>query len=173
MIDPVFLQAHALFGGVSDEQIPILVAHLNQEQYPPGAYLFHQEDAADRLFLITQGSVEVLSQTGAAEPVRLAVRGIGESIGEMALIDVQNRSASVRTLEPVVVLSLSHASLEQIYQAEPGLFTQIILNIAREISRRLRSMDALLGCALYETSDHQCRASIQTSNSAMGKGLEK
>jgi CRP-like cAMP-binding protein len=150
MIDSSFLQSHALFGGISNEQITIVISHLEQQSFAAGSYLFRQGDSADRLFLICQGTVEVLDETNTANPVRLAVRGVGDSIGEMALIDVQNRSASIRTLEPVQTLSLSCHDLLKIHQCAPQLFTQIIINIAREISRRLRSMDALLSSALYD-----------------------
>ncbi|MEH6473928.1 MAG: cyclic nucleotide-binding domain-containing protein [Halopseudomonas sp.] len=171
MIDKLFLQSHALFGGISDEQIDQVMVHLQQQQYQPGSYLFHQDETGDQLYLITQGSVEVLNDADLQDPVRLAVRSIGDSVGEMALIDVQNRSASVRALEPVTALSLSNDALGQIYQTNPLLFTQIIINIAREISRRLRSMDALLSCALYQSS--KCCDPNQAKNPAAVKGSEK
>ncbi|MEH6648563.1 MAG: cyclic nucleotide-binding domain-containing protein [Motiliproteus sp.] len=150
MVDRSFLQSHALFGGISDSDIAIVEAQLKNEQFASGEYLFRQGDAGDRLLLICKGSVEILDEEGHATPVRLAVRGVGNSIGEMALIDIQSRSASVRALEPVTAMSLSCQSLLSIYQSTPELFTQIIVNIAREISRRLRSMDALLSSALYD-----------------------
>ncbi len=158
MINRRFLQSHALFGGISDAQISVVMTHLKQERYPAGAYLFHQREVGDRLLLIVEGSVEVLSTTASTAPVRLAVRGVGDSVGEMALIDVQSRSASVRTLEPVRALSLSYHNLSRIYQIDPELYTRIIINIAREISRRLRSMDSLLSSALYDAADCLARA---------------
>lgn len=152
MVDRSFLQSHALFGGISDSDIAIVEAQLKQEQFASGDYLFRQGEPGDRLLLICRGSVEVLDEEGHATPVQLAVRGVGNSIGEMALIDIQSRSASVRALESVSAVSLSCQSLLSIYQSTPELFTQIIVNIAREISRRLRCMDALLSSALYDAS---------------------
>ncbi|MEH6626011.1 MAG: cyclic nucleotide-binding domain-containing protein [Motiliproteus sp.] len=143
------LQSCPLFGGVSDQQLPLIKRFLNTQSYAPGSYLFHQGDSGDQLFLITQGQVEVLEQSNGHPQVRLAIREAGDSIGEMCLIDNQNRSASVKALDAVEVLSLSNADIHRLYQHDAQLYLLIIMNIAREISRRLRSMDALLGSTLY------------------------
>ncbi len=148
MIDRKLLQSYALFGGVSDSQFSTLEALLQTEHYPAGAYLFHQGDPGDRLYLIIAGTVEVLNEADGST-TQLSVRGVGDSIGEMTLIDIQNRSASVRALEPVTVLSLGHYDLQCLYDSDNQLFVLIIMNIAREISRRLRSMNALLSSTLY------------------------
>lgn len=164
MIDCHFLQSHALFGGISDDQADIVIDHLSQQKFKTGEYLFCQDDPGDRLFLITQGSVEILDETHATDPVQLAIRGTGDSIGEMALIDVQNRSASVRALEPVLTVSLSCHDLVSIHQQAPELFTQIIINVAREISRRLRSMDALLSTTIEDANSCLIRLNDKTDN---------
>ncbi len=149
MIDDQLLLSWPLFGGVSQSGIRKVQALLKSEQYPQGCYLFHQGDPGDRLFLIIAGRVEVLDESSPGRSTRLAIREVGDSIGEMTLIDIQNRSASVRALEPVTVLSLSHADLHRLYESDQQLFILIIMNIAREISRRLRSVDALLSSTLY------------------------
>jgi CRP-like cAMP-binding protein len=91
---------------------------------------------------------EVHSSAG-VEQVSLAIFGKGDTIGEMELIDIQPRSASVRALENVLTLSLSHQDIYQIYKNNRNAFTMLVLNIAREISRRLRRMDALVGSSLF------------------------
>ena len=146
------LQSYALFGGVSDDELPIIESLLKTEHFAPGEYLCHQGDSGDRLFLILSGSVEILNESANGESACLAIRKQGESIGEMTLIDIQNRSASIRALEEVTVRSLSHLDLQQLYENHQQLFILIIMNIAREISRRLRTMNALLCSTLY---DHQ------------------
>ncbi|OMH39112.1 cyclic nucleotide-binding domain-containing protein [Motiliproteus sp. MSK22-1] len=144
------LQSYALFGGVSDDELPVIESLLKTEHFATGEYLCHQGDPGDRLFLILSGSVEILSESANGELTCLAVRKQGESIGEMTLIDIQNRSASIRALEKVTVRSLSHFDLQQLYESHQQLFILIIMNIAREISRRLRTMNALLCSALYD-----------------------
>ena len=74
---------------------------------------------------------------------RIAVLGVGDVFGEMELIDMQRRSATVRALEAVSVLALSNGDLFRIYESDLPTFTLIVLNLARELSRRLRSIDDL------------------------------
>jgi len=61
----------------------------------------------------------------------------------MELIDMQRRSATVRALEPVSALALSNGDLFRIYESDLPTFTLVVLNLARELSRRLRSLDDL------------------------------
>ncbi len=155
MLNSESIQSYALFDGVSDEDVLLLSSLLKPNSYADGSYLFWQGDPADRLFLILQGSVEVLSHLSDETQVRVAVRQEGDSIGEMALIDSNSRSASVRAMEPVRVLWLSHADLEHIRATQKDLYIQLIMNIAREISRRLTAMDTVISGSLFGCSETQ------------------
>jgi len=147
------LQSYALFGGVCDQKLPIINSLLKTEHYSTGEYLCRKGDSGDRLFLIISGSVEILSENPDGDPVCLAIRRQGDSIGEMTLIDIQTRSASIRARETICVRSLSHADLQQLYDSHQQLYILIIMNIAREISRRLRSMNNLVCSTLYGNAD--------------------
>ncbi|OMH33605.1 cyclic nucleotide-binding domain-containing protein [Motiliproteus sp. MSK22-1] len=153
MTNHLSLKSYALFAGVSDEDIAFLSTLLNLKSYGDGAYLFWQDDLADRLFLIQQGAVEILNQVPGGAQVRVAVRQEGDSIGEMALIDTHRRSASVRAIEPVTVFWLSSESLEHIRQTNKDLYICLLTNIAREISSRLSSMDTVISGSLFGCSE--------------------
>ena len=152
MVRAQFLQSHALFGGICDEDIKKIRPLLREEHFSKGEFIFKQGEVGDRLYFLYEGSVEILSEirspTGVAQ-TRLAVLGKGDTFGEMVLIDLQHRSASVRALEEVSALTLSNRDIYQIYKNNLKAYTMIIMNIAREISRRLRKMDALVGSSLY------------------------
>ena len=152
MIKRAFLQSHALFGGLSDEEIEDIIPLLREERFSKGECIVKEGEDGDRLYFLCEGSVEVLkeihSPTGAVT-VRLAALDEGDTFGEMELIDIQPRSASVRALDNVSTLTLSNKDMYEIYHNNLKAFTLIIMNIAREISRRLRRMDALVGSSLY------------------------
>jgi len=142
-----FLQSHALFGGVCDEDIEQIIPLLKEECYSEGDFIIKEGEDGDRLHFIVSGTVEVvkkLESNPEAQLRRLATFGPGDTFGEMELIDIQRRSASVRALEDVCALSLSNREMYKLYRSNLKLYTMIIMNIAREISRRLRRMDALL-----------------------------
>lgn len=154
MVAKEFLQTHALFGGVSDDEIAMVVPMLREGQFPAGAFVVRQGEKADRLFFIQEGSVDVLEEVsgpGGVVVKELAVLGPGDTFGEMALIDIQPRSASVRARTDLSVLSMSNMDMHTLYKESPHAFVIIVMNIAREISRRLRKMNKLLASSVYSS----------------------
>jgi CRP-like cAMP-binding protein len=153
MVELEFLQSHALFGGIGDSDMGAIRKLLKEERFLEGQFLAKEGEQGDRLYFICAGSVEILKKIsgpdGTDEQGRLAVLGRGDAVCEMELVDIQSRSASVRALEDVSALSLSHGDFYKIYKNNRDAFIMLVLNIAREISRRLRRMDALVGSALF------------------------
>lgn len=141
-----FLQEQPLFGGVDEQAMQAIMLLMREQIFAAGDLIIREGDDGNSLFLICSGSVEVLkSAPGVAEPLgkRIAVLRVGDVFGEMELVDMQPRSATVRALEPVSALALSSGDLFRIYESDLRTFTLIVLNVARELSRRLRSIDDL------------------------------
>ena len=150
MVRPEYLQSHALFGGVADDDLAAIIPLLREENYAAGADVVREGEEGDRMYFIRQGSVEVLKKLADDNGERrLAVLNEGDTFGEMELIDIQNRSASVRALESLTVLTLANEAMYEIFEHNRDAFIIILMNIAREISRRLRKMDALVASSLY------------------------
>ena len=138
-----FLQSHALFGGIPDESMPAILAKLRRESHTTGEVIVREGDRPDRMHFILSGSAEVFIDATPDVPddgefEALRVLRPGDTFGEMGLIDTQPRAASVRALEPIETLSLSGPDLNRLYKEDAHVFTMIVLNLARELSRRLR-----------------------------------
>ncbi len=65
----------------------------------PGEVLFSEGDAGDRAYVVRSGRLEISRRFGSADVV-IAIDGPGTIVGEMALIDDEPRSATVRALDP-------------------------------------------------------------------------
>ena len=150
MIGTKFLQSHALFGGVSDEEIRMVRAYLEEARFAKGTQICTEGEPNDRLFFICEGSVSIVKRASAADddPETIARLGAGDAFGEMELIDIQPCVATVTAEEDVTALTLSNRALYRIYKANLKTYAMIVLNMAREISRRLRRMDAVVATAL-------------------------
>jgi CRP/FNR family cyclic AMP-dependent transcriptional regulator len=147
-----FLQSHALFGGITDADIEQIIPLLKEETFDKGAFIIREDEDGDMLHFIIEGSVEVVKRTHDDKEdsyQKLAIFGPGDTFGEMELIDIQKRSASVRALEDVSALTLSNKDMYKLYHSNLKAYTMIIMNIAREISRRLRNMDRFLDRSLH------------------------
>ena len=138
MIDTNALQKYSLFGGVLPEQIERMRPFFEYHRYEAGDTPVIEGAPNDKIFFITSGRVEI-SKRG----IPIAEIGDGETFGEMELIDVMPSIATVTALEPLEVVTISNAALYKISKNEPKAFALMIMNLARDLSRRLRRMDEL------------------------------
>lgn len=141
-----FLQEQPLFGGVDDHAMAAILPLLREREFAAGEVIVREGEEGDSLFIIASGKVEVLKASPAADDVCgecIAELAVGDVFGEMELIDMQHRSATVRALAPVAALALTNGDLFQIYETDLPTFALIVLNLARELSRRLRHVDEL------------------------------
>ena len=124
---------------------------LEERAFSAGDYIINEGEEGDRLFFIFEGAVEILKRDDrtSGPPARLATLGVGDTFGEMELLDIQPRCASVRAVHDVRALSMTCHDLYEIYKNDIKAYTIIILNLARELSRRLRHSDALFASSLF------------------------
>ena len=139
-MDKSFLQSNALFGGFSDRDLELVIPLLAKEVFVGGENIVSEGELGDRLYFIERGRVEVLKRVGKEDRLITTLES-GDSFGEMELIDVQARSATVRATEAVVALTLRNVDMFRLYKQNLDVFARLLLNVAREISRRLRKMD--------------------------------
>jgi CRP-like cAMP-binding protein len=74
----------------------------------------------------------------------VAILGPSDCFGEMSMIDMQARSATVRALAPSRLLKITSEDMDGLYRSDLKSYTLIVLNIARDLSRRLRVTDGIL-----------------------------
>ncbi len=146
-----FLCRHSLFGGLITEELEILRPYLEERHYDTGAYLLTQGTPNNRVFFIVSGEVVIQkhSESEQEKDHTLAVMQEGDSFGEMELIDVQPCAASAVAAAPTRVITLTNGDLYQLSKNHLKTYTMIIMNLAREISRRLRKADEKLVLGLY------------------------
>lgn len=138
------LREIGLFGGMSDEALDEVTRLCKTRTVGPGDLVFREGDLPQELFVLLDGEMEVLKKSKRGRDTRVAILGPKDCFGEMGFVDMQPRSATVRALGPSRLLCLSGEALAAIYRNDPKSYTMIVLNIARDLSRRLRVTDALL-----------------------------
>lgn len=141
------LQQMAIFGGIADETLDFLLTQARVTEAKPGGHFVREGDAATGLFVLLEGRVAIQRRWDDRE---LLLRELipGDCFGEMALLDLGPRSASVRALQDSAALELSAETLHQLFERDPRQFALIQMNIARELSRRLRiTFDLLFGAS--------------------------
>jgi len=134
-----------LFGGLSQETLDILASSLPTSRVEAGDIVVSEGDRSTQMFVVIAGELEVIKKGESGGDVRVAVLGPSDWFGEMSIIDVQPRSASVRAVAPTLVLSITADHVENLlYRRDVKDYALFIMNIARELSRRLRVADGIL-----------------------------
>ncbi len=109
---------------------------LGESQYQAGDIIFKEGDLGSTMYIVWSGRVAVIKGDLDA-PTVLGYRGVGEVIGEMALLENEPRSASVVALENVRLLNITRASFERLLIENPAMG----LDILSMLSARLRASD--------------------------------
>jgi CRP/FNR family cyclic AMP-dependent transcriptional regulator len=143
-VDREFLARIPIFGGVAPELLDRLIDAGTVMRVPAEVQLMGEGDPARSVFVVCEGELEIHKRGTHGSTFRLASLHAGDCVGEMSLIDIQPRSATVRTVTPAVLLRIDHGEIGKLYRSNPEVYTLLVLNIAREISRRLRRADQVL-----------------------------
>jgi CRP/FNR family cyclic AMP-dependent transcriptional regulator len=136
-----FLHRVSVMAGLDDEAVHFLSELAREEQYPAGAVIVGEGEPGNRMFFLSAGHVSVVKEHGAAQPVVLARLGPGEFFGEMSLVESVVRSASVVADDAVTACTLKGTDFHRLYCHRPDQYGIVILNLARDLSRRLRALD--------------------------------
>jgi sulfate permease, SulP family len=126
-----------LAGGLSQEELASLTARLEPRRFAAGEALCRAGEPADRLWILTRGSVSV-RVAGAHHDRRIAALGPGTSVGEMGLLDRRPRSADVVADEEVEAFVLTAADFDALLREEAHLGQSLLATIARLTAQRLR-----------------------------------
>jgi CRP-like cAMP-binding protein len=138
------LREVGLFGALSDEFLEHLVKTLTVTRLLPGDTVFREGEPAREMYVVLDGEIEVLKKSRKGRETRVAILGPNDCFGEMSIIDMMPRSATVRTLGPAQLLKISTEEMDGFYRHDLKSYTLIVLNLARDLSRRLRVTDGLL-----------------------------
>jgi CRP/FNR family transcriptional regulator, cyclic AMP receptor protein len=134
------LQRMPIFGGVRADILQFLLGLCPVESVSKNEFFFREGDQADSMFVLEAGKVAVLKSWD-GEDCLLRTLEQGDCFGEMAVMDLGPRSASVRAVEDCTAIRISAANLYQVYSQDLKQFALIQMNMGREVCRRLRELN--------------------------------
>jgi CRP/FNR family transcriptional regulator, cyclic AMP receptor protein len=130
-----------IFAGLVDEALALLFKRAEAVTVNEGDVVVREGEAGSKFFLIKSGAVRVFKKLGSGEEVLLARLGARDFFGEMCILETLPRAASVQALEKSELVILPSTAFYHLYQARPDQYSILVLNIARDLSRRLRRLD--------------------------------
>jgi CRP/FNR family transcriptional regulator, cyclic AMP receptor protein len=135
-----------LLRGLPAEDVRNLLSIARRRRFAKREVVFHRQDPADSLHLVAKGRFAIRVMTSLGETVTVAVRGPGDSFGEMALVGRDlRRAATVAALEEAETFSIFKDDFHRIRRQHPGVTDVLIAFLAGEVIRQ----NELLLEALY------------------------
>jgi len=132
------LKKVSLFSEVPDEALEKL-ASSEVIVYAPGKLLVEQGAPGDSLYLVIEGNVSIQR-----DELEITQKGVGECIGEMALIDDAPRNASVVAIEPTKAVQITKDKFWDIIEAYPSIARHLLHVLCARIRQdTLRQVTAM------------------------------
>jgi CRP/FNR family cyclic AMP-dependent transcriptional regulator len=136
-----FLLATPFFGGLSGASLDLLVSMLVERRFDAGATVVAEGEPGRSMFIVHSGELVVSKLGDSRHVIRMADLEPGDFFGEMTLIEMQNRSATVVAESPTVLYELTAGKLYSYYKTDVHAYVIVMQNINRELCRRLRRAD--------------------------------
>ena len=143
-VDRQFLTRTPIFAGLPERVIELIAGSIRLVHASAGEVLLREGDPACSMFVVHDGEIEIFKGGKNRPEQTLALLKQGDCVGEMSLIDIQPRSATARARGAAVLYVLELAEIAKLYGSDVEAYALLILNISREISRRLRCADELI-----------------------------
>jgi len=135
------LQNVPIFAGLNEAALNLLWDRAKEVKAPAGELVVREGETGNRLFVVGEGQVRVCKHFGQPGEVELAKLAPGNFFGEMCILETLPRSATVQAITDATLYTLTSLAFYHLYEAMPAQHSILILNIARDVSRRLRHLD--------------------------------
>lgn len=133
----------SILAGFSDKQLYSIFRLLEKVSYKAGEIIFEQGQEPSHIYIIQTGKIK-LFVTKDRTPFELIEFEQGHCFGEASVIGIMPHAATAVAVEDTELIVLSRTTLLAIYKTDLEIFSILILNIAREVCRRLHASSETL-----------------------------
>ncbi len=166
VVSIVLLRNVPLFSMLAEGQLQLLTRVLSRKAYPKNSTIIAAGDPTDAMYIVVSGRLKVVMSDKEGQEVILAILNQGEFFGEMGLIAQAPRSATVTTIEPCELLTITRADFTKCLQ---GNF-DLTMNVIRGLVKRLREADKKIGSlALMDVYGRVARLLLEMAETIDGQ----
>jgi CRP/FNR family transcriptional regulator, cyclic AMP receptor protein len=136
-----FLRGVPIFGGLEGRSLERIIDVLEEQTFRSGSTICNEGELGRTMYVLREGEVEVLRTASGGKRVPIVRLGPGETFGEMTLVELQPRSATIVVKKTAKTYSLTNLDLYNLYREDNYAYVIVLQNICRMLSRRLRKAD--------------------------------
>jgi CRP-like cAMP-binding protein len=123
-----------LFEGLSKHHLRRIAKVARLRRFASGSVIVRAGDAGTSFFVLLDGAARVVPPSGRAKRL-----GVGDSFGEMALLDGAPRSANVVADGDVLTLTIGRSVFAKLLRKEPALAQSLLRTLAARLRAAERS----------------------------------
>lgn len=138
-----FLQNKTIFKGLTKEELDRVVGIMGTREFKRNEVIFLEGDPGDCLYLVLAGEVRIFKLSPDGREKTLALIGVGDFFGEMALIEAKARSASAGTLTKVKLAVLHRDHFNELIYEHPEIALKMIVQLAERLRRANQQIESL------------------------------
>ncbi len=132
----------AFFADIDEKDTESILEMFNKESFAAGDIVFAEGDVGDILYLITDGCVRISTKIGDVEKILVTLRR-GAVFGEMATVEEDFRSATVKAVEDSQVLAINREAFKKILEEYPVAGRKILEFVLATVTGRLKNTTEL------------------------------
>jgi CRP-like cAMP-binding protein len=135
------LSSSPIFAELDQAAVLEVARGATTRSFRKGELIFHEGDPGDSLYVLVEGAVKVFVTSALGGEMVLATLRPPDSLGEVALLDQGERSASAEALDEVTAIALARSTLLALIHQVPGI-GDTVLRAAGSLLRRLTGQAA-------------------------------
>lgn len=135
-LQPGLLRDVAIFGGLNEDTLAFVMDRAQRVHIATGQNFITEGEMGKSFFVLEAGRVRVHKDAD-GDAIILTEFGPGAAFGEMSLLAVRPRSATIEAIEDCTAIEITNRSLFELYEADTEQFAMLVMNLGREVARRL------------------------------------
>ncbi|HLF25516.1 MAG TPA: Crp/Fnr family transcriptional regulator [Anaerolineae bacterium] len=164
-----FLRQVPLLATLRDPDLAALSQDLQLREYDKGETIFRQGDPGYDLFIILRGKIRIFRMAPSGHETSITIFGIGDIIGELAVVDGQPRSASARAIGPCGLLQIT----AERFLARLSTIPELALAVIRVLAAKTRWTAAYAEAVAQYDAAGRLLHLLLTFNDQFGEEVEK
>lgn len=132
-----------LFSELTPEELAAVAQVAQVHKFPRDTVVFDTGDAADAVYVVASGKVNIVVTSSEGKELILAVLGAGQVFGEMGLLDSSPRSAAVTTATSVELLVINRDEFHRMLDTQPQISRKLLTMLAQRLRRANAKMESL------------------------------
>lgn len=133
----------SFLGGIEEGSLAKMLGYFERAHFKKGECIASKGETPTHIYIIQSGNVTLRIADGSIN-LRKREFEVGDHFGEVAMLSMVNNTASFFAADDCQLITFSRKSLARLSREEPMIFRQLILNLARDLARKVQYSDELM-----------------------------